>query len=610
LPDGVTEGEDVECGYLVVPENRANAEERTIRLAIGIFHPSGGAAHPDPVVYLSGGPGGSALKLLWLAAEGFAPILEAKRDLIIFDQRGVGYSQPALDCPTMQERFADLLDSEWEGKPLNVSELRALKVEALSDCAVTLREIADLTQYNTAENAADVADLRLALGYEEINLWGASYGTRLALEVMRLYPDGIRSVILDAPYTPEADLYLELPGNFARALDGLFADCAADAGCNTAYPDLRKVFYKVLEQLGETPAETNVLHPLNRTRYPLLIDADMFVGLMFRGLYITELRPLLPQVIYKARDGKFDMILLVAQRELLLQDVRSWGMYLSVLCHDEIAFSSVEQFHAALAEYPEFAGFFGSFEAGDLTYDVCAVWGAGAADASANEPVASDIPTLIFSGEYDPIISPEWGAGAAAALTNGYFYEFRGFGHGVGMLNDCPRSMMLTFLDDPLHAPDDACTAEMETLAFVLPTAEATVIELEPFTSEVMGITGVVPVGWTEVGPGAYARQSSIADGTALIQQRVPLSVDELLERIAMQLGLGEVPASTGEREVNDLTWTLYRVEVQGIAIDIGLTEVEDTTIVIMLNSALDERDMLYDQVFLPAVDTLVPTNT
>lgn len=236
LPPGQIEGTTVECGYLVVPENRADPDAGTIRLAVGIFHPPGGATEPDPIIYLAGGPGGSALELLYLSFESaYQPILAAGRDLILFDQRGVGLSEPALDCPDAHELALELLDHELDGEELSQEEMGVLFGDAYAACAEDLRAVADLAAYNTAASAADVNDLRLALGYDQVNLWGQSYGTRLALGVLRHDPQGVRSVVLDSVYPPDVDMYLESPPNLDRALGALFEACAADAACGAAY---------------------------------------------------------------------------------------------------------------------------------------------------------------------------------------------------------------------------------------------------------------------------------------------------------------------------------------------------------------------------------------
>ena len=200
LPPGHVEGEAVECGYLIVPEDRADPDSRDIRLAVAIFRHPDGAPEPDPIIYLEGGPGGSPLEIRASNFDAyFGPLFAANRDIILFDQRGVGFSEPTLDCPAFTELYMDLLDSNVDGEQLTAQEILDRKVEAFMACAEDLSMVADLSAYNTVANAADVNDLRLALGYDQVNLYGSSYGTRLALGVMRDFPEGLRSVVLDAP---------------------------------------------------------------------------------------------------------------------------------------------------------------------------------------------------------------------------------------------------------------------------------------------------------------------------------------------------------------------------------------------------------------------------
>jgi pimeloyl-ACP methyl ester carboxylesterase/putative hemolysin len=607
LPAGQVEGETIECGYLTVPENRADPEGREVRLAVAILRHPEGASEPDPIIYLEGGPGGSPLEMRMANIDAyFEPVFDARRDIIVFDQRGVGYSEPALDCPAFTGLYLDLLDYEVEGERLTSQGVLDRKVESFLACAEGLRAIADLSAYNTAASAADVNDLRLALGYEKVNLWGGSYGTRLALGVMRDFPEGLRSVVLDAPYGPEVDLYRATPGSFDRALTVLVEECAADEACDAAYPNLRAVLFETVERLDANPVTVEVIDPMTGERHEKLLDGAGLVELVFRSLYDTSMRPVLPQAIYAAREGTFAAFLPTAMLDMLRQEFRSWGMYFSVLCHEEIPFSAREGFEAAVAEYPKFAGFFGGFEVGGLAYAVCPGWGAGRADARENEPVRSEVPALIMTGEYDPIVPPGWGQSAAGTLTNSTFFEYPGMGHGVS-LGDCPHSMMLAFLDDPSVAPDDACMAQMAVAPFVVPVQAADIV-LEPFSSQELGISGVLPAGWSQVQPGIFARGNPAVD-MAVLQLAVEPTAgpEELLAAIAKGYGLDGTPESTAERQANGLTWSLYALKVQGVPRDLALAESEAGTLVVVLRSATDERDALYSAVLMPVVDALAP---
>jgi pimeloyl-ACP methyl ester carboxylesterase len=607
LPPDQVEGRTVECGYLLVPEDRSDPHSPTLRLAVAIFHPPGGAVAPDPIIYLSGGPGGSALEFIRLSFEQFAPVLDAQRDLILFDQRGIGLSDPALDCPERLELSLELLDSELDGRLLEDQEIYDLFLQSIVDCGQDLAAVANLSAYNTIANAADVNDLRVALGYEQVNLWGASYGTRLALGVMRDFPQGLRSVVLDSTYPPDVDLYLESPANVERATSLLFQSCAADPACNAAFPDLRAVFFDTVDRLNENPLSFQVTNPLTNESYDALLDGDSMLALLFQFLYITEVLPSLPQIIYDASQGDLSLITLLYGSLLAQAEAMSIGMQFSVQCNEEFAFTSLQEFETALAQYPQWNGMFEGATVGKLGFDVCAAWDSGQADASENQPVSSDVPTLVMAGEFDPITPPAWGQRAAAKLANGYFFQYPGVGHGPSLAHDCPRAMMRAFLNDPHNAPDDACIAAMGGLQFVVPGAGAQTVEFEPLTSQEFGFSSLVPVGWQELTPTNYARGQSALDQTALLQEAAPVSASVLLEGLSAQFGLDAAPESAGSLQAGDLTWELYNFEVQGQAADLALAQASGQTYLILFFSAPDEHDELYQAVFMPVVEALKP---
>ncbi len=607
LPAGVVEGETIECGYLLVPEDRAQAASRTIRLAVAIIHPQGGASEPDPILFLTGGPGGSTLEGLSLTFSKLEPLLKARRDLILFDQRGVGRSEPALDCPKLNELNLELLDYELDGKQYTDAEIAELNRQTLLDCAASLSQIADLSAYNSAASAADVNDLRQALGYDQVNLWGVSYGTRLALEVMRDYPQGIRSVVLDSVYPPDINLYVAAPANADRAFDLFFAGCAADQACNAAYPDLRTLFFDTVDRLNATPASLTITDATTGKSYDAVMNGDSLVGLLFQLLYETDIIPALPKLISDASQGQYSMIELILSSLLAQQEFVSIGMQFSVQCNEELSFSSLADLEEAIAQHPELAQFFEYSVVGKFAFQVCEGWNSGRADPIANEAVSSDLPTLIITGEYDPITPPDFGRHVAQTLPNSFFFEYPGMGHGVSLIAGCPTDMMIAFFQDPTTAPDSTCIEEMGGPQWVVPAEGAETIVMEPFTNKQMGIQGVVPAGWTEVNAGVYARRSSALDAAVVIAQGAPMSAPDLLGLLVRQLGLKEPPASVGEREANGLTWNLYAVTVQGLSVDFALAESEGLGLIVLLQSAPEEHDFLYQAVFLPVIDALTP---
>ncbi len=608
LPVGVSEGKDVDCGYLVVPEDRSDPQSRSIRLAVAIFRNPGKTVKADPIIYLSGGPGGSALEFIYLSYNNMVkPVLAANRDVIVYDQRGVGLSKPALDCPAASQLDLELLDNEYNGRILTTKEQADLMLEAMLACQKDLSSMAKLSAYNSAANAADLADLRKALGYRQVNLWGISYGTRLALTTMRDAPDGIRSVVLDSVYPPDVDIYTEGPANLARALDTLFKGCAADAACNAAYPNLRQVFFDTAAALSKDPVKLTAVNPLNNKSYPMVLDGDMLISLIFQMLYQTDMLAELPQIIYQAKAGAYTALASMMGLLIAQESAMSPGMQYSVQCHEERPFTSLAEYRAAVARYPELADYYD--EASELGFAICDGWQAGKAPAAENEPVTSDIPTLIMSGEYDPITPPAWGARAAKTLSKSYTFVYPATGHGGSLDSECATGMMLAFFEDPSRAPDDSCIARMPAPAFIVP-GRAQAIKMVAYTNTEMGYASVVPDGWQDSGDGVFARAQSSLDETALLQMSGQnVSSRTVGQAILTSLGAGTLPR-TGETYAGaTLTWQVYRMSVtlqgQSFRIALGLADANNRAFIVLLLSMPDEADSLYKDVFLPALNAM-----
>jgi hypothetical protein len=350
-----------------------------------------------------------------------------------------------------------------------------------------------------------------------------------------------------------------------------------------------------------------LLDPIAGERVPLLLNGDAFVEQVFRGLYSTAMRQALPSVIYDAREGTFDTLLLISQQDLLRQYFRSWGMYFSVLCHDEAPFSSLEGFEAARARHPELAGMYDHFEIGPLAFEVCDSWDAGVAEARENEPVQSDIPTLIMTGQYDPITSPAFGEAIAGSLENATFLLFPGLSHGASGTG-CATGIMLAFLDHPSATIDTGCLSDPAVARFTLPMGPES-IELEPFEDEGLGLAGLRPTGWTEPAPGTFARMRSATDQTSFAVLSLPLEVDEALARLAASFGVAEPPPVSDQLESNGLQWKAYRTDAQGYAIEFALAQADGATLLVVLTGPAAELETLHAEVFVPAVEALTTSS-
>jgi pimeloyl-ACP methyl ester carboxylesterase len=307
---------------------------------------------------------------------------------------------------------------------------------------------------NSRASAADVEDLRIALGYDSWNLLGVSYGTRLALTIMRDYPDHIRSVILDSTYPLEVDLLSAQSANFDRALRVLFADCAANAVCSTDNPDLEDNFYDTLNRLNGNPATIDPEDLFSFVDEPLVVSGDLFAQTIYTSLYFTDVIPSLPNIITAAYDRDYSGIGFLFSQLQGPTGSLSIGMYLSVQCSEEAPFTSKEKVHAEEQKYDIRGAFRGLAE--DLL-DACLELQLPSPSPIENESVTSDIPTLILSGDYDPITPPHWGQQVADTLPNSYFYVMPDGGHGVVTTSDCAAAVAAEFLKDPTSAPDRAC---------------------------------------------------------------------------------------------------------------------------------------------------------
>lgn len=608
LPAGLSEGRNLRCGYLSVPANRKDPNAGTLQLAVAVISPQDGATQPDPIVYLEGGPGGSSLEFLYLVFERyFDPMLATGRQIVLFDQRGVGLSRPALDCPEQDRLFLELLDNEMNGQTLTEEEMDELNIQAMETCAANLRTRADLEAFNTDENAADVADLAKALGFEQVNLWGVSYGTRLGLEVLRDYPELVRGAVLDSNVPPDANLYGEQPANLGRVFTLLFESCAADTACNAAYPDLREVFFDTVEKLNEAPASFNALDPLAGTAHTVAVSGDNLIDLVFQFIYDTEVLPLIPRLITNASEGNFDLLAMLVGSFIATQGAISDGMHFALQCQEEIPFTTPEEIAEAAEELPEFEDYFdeGSINASFATCDAMEIEQTG--ENTVNEAVSSDIPALVLAGEYDPVTPPAWAEQVAATLENSYLYEFPGMGHGVSLQPGCPQEITAAFFEDPSQKPDAECIDDLGAPAWVVPTGGD--VEMEAFSIEAMGIEGRRPAGWQEVNTGVFSRQNSALDLTLVQVSVSPGTADNLLAGLTRQFGLQSPPPSTGEREANRLTWRLYSVVVRNTPIDVALTQSGDMAIMVLLQSPTDEHDALVENVFFPVIDSVRPIN-
>lgn len=603
LPPDETEGQTVTCGYVRVPEQRATTSDRTIRLAVVVFKSRSQQPEPDPVILLAGGPGEKTVQSAVTVSSILWPLRE-NRDIITFDQRGAGLSEPALDCPEMKAAIFKTLDERRS----------EILLQAIFDSLITCRdrlmaEGHNLAAYNTTENAADVADIVRALGYEQANLYGGSYGTLLAQAVMRDHPEGLRSVVMGSVLPTKTSFFVHVPVTTVDATLRLLDACAADADCSAAFPDLQQTLYTNIDRLNAKPVPITITNPLDGQSYASYLTGDAIFSNLVVFLYATEIIPVLPQAIYNVAQGDYDLMTQLSSQKLAIFDAVSRGMTYSVMCAEDLISMTPEGYLDIRAQMPpSLAGMADPEDIIDFGFfGICREWGVPEAAPVVKQPVVSDIPVLILSGEFDPVTPPTYGAQVAGHLANSYNYVFPGVGHNTLVASSCARSIAKAFVDDPTTAPNSACLDEMPGVVFDLPKAEATEIALETFTVEEAGFSAVSPVGWEEAGQGTFVRKQTSLDPTGLIYDSPSVSPTEFPQLLVAQLRLEKTLESIGERMSNGKTWTLYSVIVRGTAIDFAVTARGDQgSLLVLMQSKPEERDGLLESVFLPAVDSVL----
>lgn len=451
----------VTCGMVTVPERHEDPDGPTIELAVAVIEPEGAAdAVAEPLLLLQGGPGSGFVDALPFLVED--PIVD-DRAMVLLDPRGTGHSDPWLGCPEILGIGPDLL-----GLDLGDPATKELQRDAALTCHDRLvADGVDLAAYSYTEAAADVAVLREALGYDEWNLYGISNGGRMALEVLRRHPDGIRSVVLDATASPQGSLYGELWTYGAGAFDTLYEGCRRDAACNEAYPDLEERGYELLSRLAQEPVTVDVVNTVTREPVTVLLDDDRAAEALRGALYDTSLLPLIPRYSSMLSDGEaYEEVAGLIAAGFTEEGRFSDGMRLSVLCQEEIAFLDADHFERVAEGLRDELR---SVAADPVWLDECAVWDVGQADPSINEPVESDVPALLLVGEYDPVHPLAASEEAAEALSAAQLFEVPGLGHGTVRVHDCPGSIARAFLADPTAPIDDACLREMPPVPWALP---------------------------------------------------------------------------------------------------------------------------------------------
>lgn len=503
-----------ECGYVTVPAEHANPDGPTIRIPVAILRATGPNPQPDPLFLAQGGPGGDAFELFSFYLPQ-SPFL-SDRDLVVINQRGTIYAEPDLRCTEIADNMGELLSLPLEPGTERYNELLQTCYQRLADDGV------DLSAFDSVENAADMEAVRQALGYDDINFYGVSYGTLLGLHLMRDYPDHLRSVILDGVVPTSSNFIASLPENENRVYDELFNACAADAACAADYPNLPERYQALIDQLNADPVTLTLTDPDTGEQTTALLDGVTLAGVMYQVLYLPEAYAIFPKIVANAEAD--DFVFLQRIWPLFAFDrTSSYGMYYSVICAEDGDFDVT----AVSAEtYPPFI-------ADKLTeelqsyLDACVLWPVEQLPDLVNEPVISDLPVLLMSGRFDPITPPAFAEEAAQTLPNSTHIVDPWASHSIAFNDDCVNAIMADFLANPGQTLDTGCLAGKQSAGFV-PASAISVPLLGPLSQLdggvmtqiglsallLLAILGAVPVWFV-----AWLIQSGKSDRRLLTSQ-------------------------------------------------------------------------------------------
>jgi pimeloyl-ACP methyl ester carboxylesterase len=442
------------CGTLEVFENRASRKGRKIGLNIVVLPATGQQREPDPFFYFAGGPGSAATEDAPGIAQAFAKIRE-HRDLVFVDQRGTGQSHP-LDCAFFNPK-----------NPQSYFEY-FFPLDDVRKCRSDLETKADLKLYTTTIAMDDIDEVRAALGYDKINLFGGSYGTRAAMVYLRQHPKHVRTVMLQGVSPTNMHLPNDYPVQTERALQGVLAECAADEACNKAFPNIKSEVKAVLEKLIKGPVDVEFQVQGVTTPIKVTLSRNLAAEAVRYMLYNPGGAARLPLVLHQAAEGNFGPLAQTALRfRRTLVGTGSNGMYLTITCAEDVPWIKRSEGESERFSQNTFLGDYRLHQ----QREACALWPRATVDSDYFKPVRSDAPVLILTGEWDPVTPPANGDFVARTFPNSLHVVVPHGAHGLGGLEgtDCIDRLSTEFVErGTTKGLDTSCVKNIRRRGFPL----------------------------------------------------------------------------------------------------------------------------------------------
>jgi pimeloyl-ACP methyl ester carboxylesterase len=400
---------------------------------------------PDPLVPIAGGPGGASTNFYAGYAHAFEKV-RRHRDILLIDQRGTGKSE-LMNC--------DFGDDVLEGQ-LSREETIAYT----QSCLDMLPH--DPRFFTTSVAVRDLEALRLALGYPALNLYGVSYGTRVAQHYARRYPETTRTIILDGVVPPQMALGPDIALEAQKALQAIFDRCAESKDCNKAFPDIAKTFVKLQTDLSREPVSVELSHPRSGERETVVFDDLELAGVIRLMSYDPNTVALMPLLVHEAANGNFVPLAATVQTMVeSMSDQIASGMHNAVVCSEDAPFYADIDNGALEKTYigPVIT---------DSLEDSCSVWPAGVVDENLREPLKTDAPVLLLSGTADPITPPYFAELAAVDLGNARHLIGKNQGHGLAG-EGCMPDIVGRFVESAsVNALETDCMERLYALPFFL----------------------------------------------------------------------------------------------------------------------------------------------
>ena len=433
------------CGVLKVPEDRTAPAGATIDLSVAVVPALNRRTTGAPLFLLAGGPGQGATAMYMGLAGAFARV-NRNHDIVLVDQRGTGSSAPL---------FCDYPD-DWRAVEAALPALRQSTLACLHKYGERVRF------YTTSAAVADLAAVREALNMHTIDLYGASYGTRVAELYMRRFPQSVHAVILDGVTYPAQAIGPETPLDAERALDLIVSRCQASQECATAYPELRRDLDGLRQKYGPQKSAITIDDPNSGQPLDMEFNRSMLNASLRFLSYSASQASLLPTLVHRAAQGA--LAPLAAQTVMTARQVGDQlasGMQNSVICSEDVPFFAAPDVQrAAVARTYQGADQLDAFQ------EICKLWPRGPVDADLHSPLRSEIPTLLLSGEADPVTPPADAERAASGLTHHRHLILSGEGHGQ-VATGCVPKLMAEFLDGAAPEKlDAACLEQHRPAAF------------------------------------------------------------------------------------------------------------------------------------------------